>query len=89
MHRLLNIAPCDFIIHSGDIFRRSNPETILEFIDWFSALPAKYKILIAGNHDRFIAREKETFLKFIEAKLFILKIRGLKLKGSSFGDLRQ
>jgi Icc-related predicted phosphoesterase len=84
IHRGLDIEPCDFIIHSGDIFRKSKIEDILDFIDWFSSLPAVYKVLVAGNHDRFIDREKLNFLKLIEDKIFYLENSGIELEGIRF-----
>jgi predicted phosphohydrolase len=51
-HRSLPyLPPADMIIHSGDVsFAGSENETV-DFIEWFAALPYKYKIFIAGNHD--------------------------------------
>lgn len=45
---------CDentIIIHSGDSTGRGTHKEMLNFLDWFSLLPYKHKIFIAGNHD--------------------------------------
>lgn len=39
------------IIHAGDISGKGHLHEITAFLDWFSNLPFKYKIFIAGNHD--------------------------------------
>jgi len=83
-HRYLDIDPCDFIIHSGDIFRKSKLDVILDFIDWFSNLPAKNKILVAGNHDRFIARENDTFRRLIDGKIIYLENTSSEIEGIKF-----
>ena len=50
-HELRNLPPADIIIHSGDISFAGSENEIMDFIEWFGALPYKYKIFIAGNHD--------------------------------------
>ena len=48
---LSNLPPADIIIHSGDISFAGSENEVMDFIEWFAALPYKYKIFIAGNHD--------------------------------------
>lgn len=50
-HEKLEIPPCDFLIHTGDLSVRGTLKELRAFLKWFSARPAKYKIFIAGNHD--------------------------------------
>ena len=51
-HRFLqNLQPADIIVHSGDITIGGSEKKVIDFIEWFGALPYKYKIFIAGNHD--------------------------------------
>lgn len=51
-HRSLqNLQFADVIIHSGDISFAGSEDEVTDFIEWFGALPYKYKIFIAGNHD--------------------------------------
>jgi predicted phosphodiesterase len=40
----------DMIIHAGDIVVLVVKKMKLEFFNWYSKLPYKYIILIAGNH---------------------------------------
>jgi Icc-related predicted phosphoesterase len=55
-HHFLNIPEdIDIVIHAGDSTNSynwvNNEIEFEEFIYWFSNLPIKYKVLIAGNHD--------------------------------------
>jgi len=71
-HRdIKNLPIGDLIIHSGDfspynfnpgkIFKKNS---FLDFLIWYSETPYKYKILIAGNHDREV--EKMGYKKFFK-----------------------
>lgn len=51
-HRSLqNLPSADIVIHSGDVSFAGSEDEIMDFMKWFGALPYKYKIFIAGNHD--------------------------------------
>lgn len=50
-HELGKLPPADIIIHSGDITFAGSKNEVMDFMEWFAALPYKYKIFIAGNHD--------------------------------------
>lgn len=50
-HGDLTIPDGDMIIHAGDFTSAGTIKEIRDFIYWYSKLPHKYKILIAGNHD--------------------------------------
>eukprot|EP00736_Rhodelphis_marinus_P009324 Rmarinus@m.4073 len=56
LHRkMLNqnaIPTCDILIHAGDFTRTGTLKEIMDFVMWFKGLRrARYKVLIAGNHD--------------------------------------
>jgi len=55
-----NLPPGDVIIHAGDITTNGNLFEVINFLHWFSALKYKYKILIAGNHDRYLESISKT-----------------------------
>jgi len=50
-HQLSNLPAADVLIHSGDFSCDGTVKEVLDFIEWFGALPYKYKIFVAGNHD--------------------------------------
>lgn len=93
-HVLLNIPEnVDMVIHSGDA---TNPrdsftskEQMQNFIYWFSLLPIKHKIFVAGNHDVCIERnyiKKDDFDKagIIYLENDWIEIDNLKVWGSPF-----
>jgi predicted phosphodiesterase len=89
----------DIVVHSGDATNSKNPifnkKEMEDFINWYSLLNVKHKILIAGNHDTSIEKNKIT-KEFIESKGIIylhnsdVIIDGVKFWGSpytpTFGD---
>lgn len=48
---LIHLPEADVICCSGDFCLRGEFEEGLSFIKWFSELPYKHKVFIAGNHD--------------------------------------
>ena len=46
----------DIIIHCGDFTskKNGNKEDTIDFLNWYSSLPIKHKILIFGNHEYFL-----------------------------------
>lgn len=50
-HEDVIVPDGDVLIHAGDFSMMGEPKRIYNFAEWFTALPHKHKILIAGNHD--------------------------------------
>lgn len=46
-----DLPEADIIIHAGDCTNVGKPNELLDFLNWYSNLPYKHKIFIAGNHD--------------------------------------
>ena len=68
-HELLKVPEgIDIVICSGDASNARDPYNnepeIRKFMDWFSALPIKHKVYIAGNHDTAIERKLVTKADF-------------------------
>ena len=91
-HGLLTIPEnIDMVIHSGDV---SNPQNqylnkpeVENFIYWFSKLPIKYKVFVAGNHDTSIEKKLINKIDFQSNGIIYLEndfveIEGLKIWGS-------
>ena len=81
-------AEIDILIHSGDMSMYGNEEEIESFLNWYSSINARYKILIAGNHDwlfdrqRGIARELiERYPDVIYLESSEIVIEGVKIYG--------
>lgn len=81
----------DVVIHSGDCSNwmdpyRNEPE-VRSFIDWYSSVPVKHKIYVAGNHDTSIERRMVTPADFAQKGIIYLEnaattIDGIKFWGS-------
>ena len=80
----------DMCIHSGDVSSRGHDYEIIQFINWYSNLPFKYKIFIAGNHDFYFEETKEEEIKKLLSNfpeiIYLndsgVEIEGLKIWGS-------
>lgn len=81
-HRSVDVPAGDVIIHCGDITRKSNLSEVTDFIEWFAGLNFQHKILVAGNHDRFIRKKKQEFLELISShKIDYLENRSIEVNG--------
>jgi len=99
-HSLLTIPEgIDMVIFSGDCANLRDPYTneheVRNFMDWFSHLPIKYKVFVAGNHDTSIGAGLVTKADFDNNGIYYLEndhvtIEGVKIFGSpyspTFGD---
>ncbi len=80
----------DMIIHSGDL-GESKADT-RNFLHWFAGLKDyRYKIFIAGNHDRYVEGAPDDFLSYSNHYRSItyledssVEIEGLKIYGSPY-----
>ena len=43
---------CDILIHCGDACTKGNYAEGYDFLYWYVKQPAKYKVLVPGNHDK-------------------------------------
>jgi len=51
-YKRLNIPECDILIHAGDITCYGLVDELYDFNSWIEDVNAKYKVVIAGNHDK-------------------------------------
>lgn len=76
----------DVLIHAGDLSLAGSFVEIEESGEWFSSLPHKRKILIAGNHDWLFQRSKELALSCLEKVIYLenssVILDGIKFYGS-------
>lgn len=84
-HRHLIVPDADIVIHSGD-FANSRDSTfscaqIDNFIDWFSQLPIKHKVVVAGNHDVAIERGMYGRSTFTDNNINYLENSGVTIEG--------
>jgi Icc-related predicted phosphoesterase len=87
------------VIHSGDATNPKDPylseDEMQNFIYWYSLLPIKHKVFVAGNHDVCIERnfiKKDDFERagIIYLENDYIEIEGIKIWGSpvtpTFGE---
>lgn len=84
----ISVPDGDILIHAGDATNRGEQYEVEEFLVWFSRLPHKYKIFVAGNHD-WLYETQNRFARILTAKFNIeylqdssTEIEGLKIYGS-------
>lgn len=86
-NELIPVPPGDILIHSGDATISGTAEEIRRFNNWFSALPHKHKIFVAGNHDWLFERDRGRAEKLLSPEIIYLQdsaveLEGLKIYGS-------
>lgn len=79
----------DMVICAGDMTIFGHTGQIITFLKWFSGLPHKYKIFIAGNHDKLFQKNpaliKSLLLDYpnlIYLEDSAIEIEGVKIYGS-------
>lgn len=94
-HELLKIPnDIDIIIHSGDFSNNHNvyinEQETHNFLQWYSNLNIKYKILIAGNHDALAFKWSKKFkmlckdMNIIYLEHNSIKIENINIFGSPY-----
>lgn len=93
-HEMLKVPEnIDCVIFGGDCSNPRDPvineQEVRNFITWFSLLPIKYKIFIAGNHDTSIEKRYITKDNFEQSGIIYLEndyclINSIKIWGSPY-----
>jgi Icc-related predicted phosphoesterase len=83
----IEVPDGDILLHAGDATTIGNVLQIAEFNKWFSALPHKYKIFVAGNHDWLFETDNGLARGILSKSIIYLQdsfveIEGLKIYGS-------
>tara|TARA_R100001369_G_scaffold92902_1_gene141183 strand:+ start:102 stop:728 length:627 start_codon:yes stop_codon:yes gene_type:complete len=79
-HEGLILPEADCIIHAGDFTDAGTKQETHSFLKWYSALPYKYKILIAGNHDFYLENNKENLKAIIPDNVYYLEDSGITIE---------
>lgn len=80
-HREITMPPGDIVIHAGDYTHTGNVREYTPFLDWFSSLPYKHKVLINGNHEREVEKDPYLFKSAIPENITYLENSGCKIEG--------
>jgi len=80
-NREISVPDGNLLIHAGDATMRGTVEEITEFNSWFSALPHKHKIFIAGNHDWLFETQPASAQKLLDGDIIYLQDSGTNIEG--------
>ena len=74
------------IVHAGDVSSRGYRWEVEGFIKWYSSLPFKHKIFIAGNHDFIFEENPNAIQSLLEEYpgLIYLQDSGIEIDGINF-----
>lgn len=87
-HEKVIIPECDILIHAGDFTCHRVPQIkkYIDFNTWLNKQPAKYKIVIAGNHDTLCEQHPVLARSLLSNAIYLengaVSIDGLKFYGS-------
>lgn len=85
MYRRLPIpADADILICAGDACEGFNPDDLVDFFEWYKAIPAKLRIFVPGNHDRIFNQNPDRARKLIPDGIVYLKSGGIEYDGITF-----
>ena len=85
-HRqLVNLPAADVIVHCGDFTDTGTEDEVLEFLNWFIALPHPHKIFVVGNHDLCLWDAGN--IEDLPDNVHYLQDRGCEIEGIRFFGL--
>lgn len=83
-HSQITDTECDILIHAGDATTKGTYSEGLAFLQWFVKQPAKYKILVPGNHDRRLKTHPDLISLAKEYGIITLVDEGVTINGVKF-----
>lgn len=94
-HRRVPVPSGDVFIHAGDLLLFGDTHLLDDFNAWLGELPHRYKLVIAGNHDFYFAKEQAASAARLTNACYLqdqaVTLSGLNFYGSPwqpwFGDL--
>jgi Icc-related predicted phosphoesterase len=82
--RLGKLPDADMIIHCGDFTSVGHGHEIRNFMKWYTMLPYKHKLIIAGNHDWLFERNRVLALEDVPKNVIYLEDNGVEIDGINF-----
>jgi Icc-related predicted phosphoesterase len=82
--RLGTLPEADVIIHCGDFTSVGHSHEIVNFMKWYSNLPYKHKIIIAGNHDWLFETHRILALEKVPKNVIYLEDSEIIIDGIKF-----
>lgn len=78
---MIDVPKCDLLIHSGDALIGGDEGELQEFLGWFSELPARHKVYVAGNHDVLFEKDPARARALIPDGVTYLQDSGVEIGG--------
>ena len=82
-HRELKIPKCDILIFGGDA-GITTYDKFEDFNEWIGKQPAKHKIVIMGNHDRYCEQIGKNDTKLLLNNAIYLENESVQIEGIKF-----
>lgn len=84
-HQLTNLPTADVIVHTGDFSHMGSENEVLDFLNWFIALPYEHKIFVTGNHDLCLWEAEQ--IEGLPENVYFLQDKMVKINGFKFYGL--
>lgn len=80
-----DLSEIDCVVHTGD-FSNGGELSTDDFLCWFSDLPVKHKVFIAGNHDKYVMNYNDRFKRKVAllGGMHYLEDSGVEIEGIKF-----
>ena len=83
-HKQLIIPKGDVLIFSGDMCSYGHGSEVKNFSNWLKKQPFKHKIVIAGNHDKFVYEHNLETKEILKDSCIYLENEGIEIEGIKF-----
>src|SRR3712207_5545038 len=80
----ITVPEGDILIHAGDATFRGTIDEIERFNNWFAALPHRYKIFVAGNHDWLFQTDNRLVRSLLNENIIYLQDSSTEIDGIKF-----
>ena len=89
LHRYVKVPDADVLLFAGDLMNTGyHYSEAKSFADWWNELPHKYKILVAGNHDRQFETNLRICTEYFKDTVYLedsgVSIGGINVWGSPY-----
>ena len=82
---LTDLPSADIIVYSGDIGFAGTESEFIDFVDWFTKLDYRYKMLVGGNHDSYMEEvDAKQIQKLLPNNCYYLFHSGVTIEGLKF-----
>jgi len=83
-HHGFKVPEGDVLLHAGDFCSMGIEREVHKVAKWLKALPHRWKIVVAGNHDRFFEQQPEIARAYLEPEIIYLQDSGCEIGGLRF-----